>query len=49
MAEIHNFTGITSLDLEPEVILKAALHSKVQSALVIGYDEDGDLFFEHKE
>ena len=42
-AKIIDFTGITSLDLDPERVLAKA-QGQLQSVVVIGYDQDGDLY-----
>lgn len=40
---IFQFTGETLHDLEPDVILEAA-KGQLESAFVIGYTPDGDLY-----
>lgn len=42
---VLEFTGITRLDLPVGKILKAAREAKLQAALVIGFDKDGDFYF----
>ncbi len=43
-AEVLDFTGITKHKLDPDRVLRQAL-GKLGTAIVIGYDTDGDLFF----
>lgn len=38
------FTGITTLDLNPDVILES-LKGKMEGFVLIGYDKDGEEFF----
>ena len=45
MADVVEFGGITKLDIPPERILNGALESNLQSAVVIGFDEDGEFYF----
>lgn len=42
-AQILDFTGITSLDLDPDRVLAKA-GGKLQAVIVIGYDKDGDFY-----
>ncbi len=42
-AKILNFTGDTTVDLEPNVILEAAC-DKLDQALILGWTVDGDLY-----
>lgn len=42
-AQILDFNGITSLDLDPDRVLSKAL-GQLKGAVVIGYDHDGDLY-----
>lgn len=44
MAEIHDFTGVTRLDIEPNKVLESAV-DELESCVVIGYDKDGDEYF----
>jgi hypothetical protein len=37
--------NVTKLDLPPERILNKALEADLASAVVIGWDQDGDFFF----
>jgi hypothetical protein len=39
------FPGVTPNDFEPAVILRSALRGKLESCMIIGWDENGDLFF----
>lgn len=44
-ATVHQFTGITSLNHEPDWILEKA-KGRLKQVLVVGYDEeDGSFFF----
>lgn len=45
MAEIIRFPGVSRLDLNPNVILEEALKKGLQSAVVIGFDGEGEDFF----
>ncbi len=45
MADLLTFDGVSRLDLPPERILQCALDAKLDSAVVIGYDADGDFYF----
>ena len=36
---------VTSLDIPPERVLRNAVGQRVDSAIVIGYDEDGEFYF----
>jgi hypothetical protein len=42
-ATIHNFTGITRLDLDPDRVLDAA-KGKLQGVVVLGFDKDGNFY-----
>jgi hypothetical protein len=44
MAKVVPFTGITTLDLNPDVILEN-LKGKLEGFVVMGYDKDGEEFF----
>jgi len=44
-AEVVNLETVTRLDLPAERILQAALAAGLESAIVIGYDADGDEYF----
>lgn len=41
---VLKFTGITSLDMPPDVILEGAI-GKLESVIVIGYTTDGEEYF----
>lgn len=40
------FPGISPNKYDPEVMLKGALRVKLTEVIVIGWDEDGELFWE---
>lgn len=42
---ILTFDGVTRLDLSAERILQAAIDAKIESAVVLGYDADGEFYF----
>lgn len=42
-AQILDFTGITSLDIDPDRVLAKA-QGQLQAVVVIGYDQDGQLY-----
>ena len=42
-AKILNFTGDTTVDLEPDAVLEAAC-GKLDDALILGWTTDGDLY-----
>jgi hypothetical protein len=42
-AKILDFTGVTSLDIDPERVLAKA-KGQLQAVIVIGYDGDGELY-----
>ena len=44
-AEIHTFTGNTTLDIPAERMLNAALSADLATCLTIGYDQEGELYF----
>lgn len=44
-AEIIEFKGETKLDISPEKVLSAAIEADLDSAIVIGRDKDGHLYF----
>ena len=44
MSKVIPFTGITRLDMPPDVILDKA-KGKLEGVIVIGYTEDGDEYF----
>ncbi len=43
-ANIVRFTGITTLDLDPDAVLKEAI-GKLEGVIVIGYDKDEEEYF----
>lgn len=43
-AQILDFTGITTLDLDPDRVLAQAT-GKLQGVVVLGFDKDGDFHF----
>ena len=42
-ADIFHFTGITTLDREPDFILQQAV-GKLQGVIVIGFDHEGEFY-----
>ena len=44
-AEIHEFRGITKLDLPVERMLNRALEAGLTEVVILGFKEDGDEFF----
>lgn len=44
MSNVVKFTGITFLDMPPDVILESAL-GKLESVIVLGYTNDGEEYF----
>ena len=44
MADIINFKGITTLDLEPDRVLAEAVGG-LSEVVVVGFDKDGEAFF----
>lgn len=45
IAKVIPLETITSLDISAERVLKAALEKKLKSAIIVGEDEDGSLYF----
>ena len=43
-AEILNFTGVTTLDIDPDRILQSAI-GKMDQVVLIGWDKDGQEYF----
>ena len=43
-AKVLPFTGLTRLDLDPDLILSEA-QGKLEGAVVMGYDKEGNLYF----
>lgn len=39
------FPGVTTLDIEPSKVLSSAIEQDLDSAIVIGRDKDGSLYF----
>lgn len=44
MGKVIKYTGITTLDLHPDVILSEAIE-KLEGVVVIGYDKNGKEYF----
>jgi hypothetical protein len=44
MSKIIPFTGVTKLDLDPDVVLEN-LKGKVEGFVLMGWDADGEEFF----
>lgn len=44
-AEIHEFRGITKLDLPVERLLNRALEADLTEVVILGFDKDGEEFF----
>lgn len=44
MADIVQFDGVTYLDLDPNVVLEAAI-DQLESCVIVGYDKDGNEYF----
>lgn len=44
MAKIIPFTGITKLDLTPDIVLEN-LKGKMEGFVIMGYTEDGEEYF----
>lgn len=44
MTNVLKFTGITFIDMPPDVILEGAL-GKLESVIVLGYANDGEEYF----
>lgn len=42
---VVEFNGVTSLDRQPTRVLAQAAGAKLDSCLVIGYDDDGSFYF----
>jgi hypothetical protein len=45
MADIVNFTGVTRLDVPVERVIEDAKATCLGHVVIIGYDEDGDMYF----
>lgn len=39
------FDGVSRLDLPAERVLQSAIDAKIESAVVLGYDSDGEFYF----
>lgn len=48
MGDVVRFGGITRLPLDPDVVLREAI-GQISSVVVMGYDEDGDIYFASSE
>lgn len=44
MGDLINFNGITSLDIDADVILKAAI-GKMEKVIIAGLDKEGNEYF----
>lgn len=44
-ASVVRFPGVTKLNTDPQQVLSFAMDDKVSSAVVIGWDADGDFYF----
>lgn len=44
VSEVVRFTGITKADLPVEQVLTEACKAQIEPVLVLGYDEDGELY-----
>lgn len=44
MSNVHQFTGVTKLDLPPDQVLEQAM-GKLETVLIIGYDKEGEEYF----
>ena len=44
MGDVVRFNGITTLKMDPDVVLEQAL-GELDTAIVIGYDKDGEAYF----
>jgi methylmalonyl-CoA mutase cobalamin-binding subunit len=44
-AEVVKFTGITTLDLPPDQVLRAALDAGMTEVVISGYDADGNNYY----
>ncbi len=45
MSNVVDLPVVTTLDLRPEKVLKAALEANLDSCVIIGYSEDGNEYF----
>lgn len=46
MGELVHWNGITTLDTAPEMVLDSAKAADLQSVFVMGYDKDGEPYFD---
>jgi hypothetical protein len=44
-AQLVRWKGVTKLDLQPEVVLNAALATNLKCVVVLGYDDAGEEYF----
>ena len=44
-SNVVEFDGITTLDIPPTLILAKAAGAKLKTCVVVGFDEDGQLYF----
>lgn len=44
MGDVVRFTGITTLDLDPDLVLEAA-KGQLEDVTIIGYDKEGREYF----
>lgn len=44
MSNVTRFTGITKLDINPDLLLQEAI-GKLDSCVIIGYDKEGGEYF----
>lgn len=45
MSDVTNLHSETIMDLPPEKVLRSAIENVPETVVVIGYDEDGDIYF----
>lgn len=48
-AEVHEFTGVTTLPLDPQRILQAAMKDGLTQVVICGFDADGNDYFASSE
>lgn len=48
-AEVINFTGVTTLCIDPQRILEAALKDGMTQVVICGFDTDGNDYFATSE
>lgn len=44
-AQVLPFTGLTKLDMPAEKVLDGAMRASLESAVVVGFTQDGDMHF----